>query len=37
LLVAALLATLSPGAYTVHVRNAGGTMGVALAGVYDLP
>lgn len=33
----ALLATLTPGAYTVQVRGAGGATGVALVEVYDLP
>jgi beta-lactamase superfamily II metal-dependent hydrolase len=34
---AALLATLSPGIYTVQVKSADGTPGVALAELYDVP
>ena len=34
---AALLATLAPGNYTAVVRGNGGTTGVALVEVYDLP
>lgn len=34
---AALVATLSPGMYTVVVSGVGGTAGVALAEVYELP
>ena len=34
---AALLATLQPGAYTVQVSGVGGTTGVALVEVYEVP
>ena len=34
---AALLATLQPGAYTVQVSGVGGTTGVALVEIYDVP
>jgi hypothetical protein len=34
---AALLATLPPGAYTVQVSGVGGTTGVALVEVYEVP
>ena len=33
----ALLATLPPGNYTVQVSGVGGTSGVALVEVYELP
>jgi hypothetical protein len=33
---AALVATLSPGSYTVHVRGAGAGTGIALAEIYDV-
>jgi hypothetical protein len=34
---AALLATLPPGAYTAQVSGVGGTTGVALVEVYEVP
>ncbi len=34
---AALLVTLEPGAYTVHVTGAAGTTGVALVEIFDVP
>jgi hypothetical protein len=34
---AAMLATLQPGAYTVHVSGVGNTSGIALMEVYELP
>ena len=34
---AALLVTLEPGNYTVQVSGAGGTTGVALVEVYEVP
>jgi len=34
---AALLVTLNPGAYTVHVTGAAGTTGVALVEIFDVP
>jgi hypothetical protein len=34
---AALVATLAPGNYTVEVTGVGGTTGVALVEVYELP
>ena len=34
---AALVVSLSPGAYTLRVAGAGGTTGVALAEIYLLP
>jgi hypothetical protein len=34
---AALLVTLAPGNYTVQVRGADGTNGVALVEVYEVP
>ncbi len=34
---AALLLTLSPGAYTVQVSGVGGTSGAALIEVYEVP
>lgn len=34
---AALVATLPPGSYTVQVTGAGGTTGVALVEVYEVP
>ncbi len=34
---AALLVTLNPGAYTVHVTGATGTTGVALVEIFDVP
>jgi hypothetical protein len=34
---AALLRTLSPGAYTVHVSGAGGTAGISLVEIYHVP
>ena len=34
---AALLVTLSPGAYTVQVRGPAGTTGIALVELYELP
>ena len=34
---AALLVTLDPGAYTVHVTGAAGTTGVALVEIFDVP
>lgn len=34
---AALLRTLPPGAYTVHVNGAGGASGTALAEIYQVP
>jgi len=32
-----ILASLSPGAYTIQVSGANGTFGVALVEVYDVP
>ena len=32
-----ILATLSPGAYTIQVRGANSTSGVALVEVYEVP
>ncbi|MEY2878721.1 MAG: hypothetical protein RLZZ15_1101, partial [Verrucomicrobiota bacterium] len=34
---AALVATLQPGNYTVEVKGAGTTTGVALVEIYDVP
>jgi hypothetical protein len=34
---AVLVATLTPGAYTVQVTGAGGATGVALVEIYELP
>lgn len=34
---AAMLVTLEPGAYTAHVSGVGGTTGVALVEVYEVP
>ena len=34
---AAMLVTLDPGAYTVHVTGAAGTTGVALVEIFDVP
>ncbi|MBI5767466.1 MAG: S8 family serine peptidase [Verrucomicrobia bacterium] len=34
---AALLATLQPGAYTVQARGVGGTTGVAIVEIYEVP
>lgn len=34
---AALLATLAPGAYTVQIKSADGSTGIALAELYDVP
>jgi hypothetical protein len=34
---AALLVTLQPGSYTVQVSGVGGTTGVALVEVYEVP
>jgi hypothetical protein len=34
---AALVATLPPGSYTAQVSGAGGTTGVALVEVYEVP
>ena len=34
---AALLVTLAPGSYTAQVSGTGGTTGVALVEVYELP
>ena len=34
---AAMLVTLNPGAYTVHVTGAAGTTGVALVEIFDVP
>lgn len=34
---AAILATLPPGSYTVHVSGVGGTTGVALVEIYEVP
>jgi hypothetical protein len=34
---AALLVTLQPGTYTVQVSGVGGTTGVAIVEIYDVP
>ena len=34
---AAMLVTLEPGIYSVHVSGAGGTTGVALVEIYEVP
>jgi hypothetical protein len=34
---AAMLVTLEPGVYSVHVSGVGGTTGVALVEIYEVP